>query len=132
MIRTSRGEAVARILLIDDDDTLRATVRDMATALGHSVETSGDGASGLKILRRDRFDLVITDVLMPGTDGFGVVKTIDRETLDLPVIAMSGGSARIPAVTTLTAARAIGVSTILIKPFGVRDLADAIETALAG
>jgi CheY-like chemotaxis protein len=122
---------MARILLIDDDDDLRATVSDMAKVLGHSVETSCDGTSGLKLLKRDRFDLVITDVLMPGMDGFGVVMSIGRGTQDVPVIAMSGGSARIPAATTLTAARAMGVASILIKPFGVRDLADAIETALS-
>src|SRR5204863_296194 len=88
------------ILAVEDDVLVRDHVAAQLAALGyrvmverggHDVSVAADGRDGLKQLRAERFDLIITDILMPETDGLEIVKDLRKASGTVPIIAMSGG-----------------------------------------
>jgi two-component system capsular synthesis sensor histidine kinase RcsC len=86
----------ARVLVIDDEAVLRGLLRDMLSACGYDADVAEDGAAGLARFQAQRYDAVITDLLMPGMNGFDVVAAL--RTIDPAVrIIMLTGSA--PALT---------------------------------
>ena len=124
---------MARILLIDDDPMIRATLPLALADLGHDAVVAGDGKEGLRLLRREGpIDLVLTDVLMPEADGLEVVGTVRKEFPRLGVIAISGGSARLPGRDALQLARYLGADLVLAKPFTEEELGQAIDRVLGG
>lgn len=127
---------MAQILLIDDDDMLRDTVLQMLELDGHQVTEAADGADGLKQFAarsgsRPPFDLVITDVLMPGVDGARVIVELRRTHPDLPVIAISGGRRVLSPQFNLETAALAGATCQLAKPFSRHELQSAVSGALA-
>src|SRR2546422_7952751 len=82
---------MARIILIDDEDAVRRTVRLALERAGHQVLEASDGEAGLKLLAQSGADLVITDIFMPGQDGIVTVRRIRKESPGVKVIAISGG-----------------------------------------
>ena len=122
---------MSRILIIEDEEDLRAPIRAVLERADHSVVEAANGADGIECLRQSTFDLVITDVLMPEVDGLVVIQTIAREFPDLKVLAMSGGGMRVPAAYNLTVANAFGADGILRKPFGIEELDRAVRDVLA-
>jgi len=82
-----------RILYIDDDERVRRLVKSMLQAMGHEVDTAEDGPSGLSKFRDGDYDLVITDLGMPGMDGSEVVRTIKEIDPAFPMALISGWSA---------------------------------------
>lgn len=127
---------MANILLIDDDDILRDTVLQMLELDGHHVTDAADGAQGLRLFQagagRGGFDLVITDVLMPGVDGSRVIVELRRTHPDLPIIAISGGRRVLSPQFNLETAALAGASCQLAKPFTRHDLQSALTRAMAG
>ena len=117
-----------RILIIEDDDALRPLMADALSREGFAVETSADGITGLKIAASDNFDLVITDMIMPGKDGIETILELRQIAPRAKVIAISGGR-RTGAGDFLPLARTLGAAT-LPKPFGFTDLIRAVEEAL--
>jgi CheY-like chemotaxis protein len=117
---------MARILLVDDDPLLHDTLSQMLALQGHEVVRALDGRQALTQLRLRAVDVVLTDVLMPESDGLEVVRQVRRDHPDIAVIAMSGGSARLPGADALRLARTLGAHGILPKPFGAADLREAI------
>ena len=113
---------MAQILVIDDEQGIRETVRVALERMGHEVIAHEDGRSGLAALRKGSFDLVITDLLMPETDGLEVLRAVMRERHGLKVLVMSGGGNRIAAGQGLQMAGALGAHAILHKPFKPSDL----------
>jgi CheY-like chemotaxis protein len=127
---------MAHILLIDDDALLRDTVRQLLELDGHRVTEAHDGAQGLRTFasRRggsERFDLVVTDVLMPGIDGARVIVELRREHARVPIIAISGGRRVLSPRFNLETAALAGATCQLAKPFGRHDLQSAVSQALA-
>ncbi len=116
---------MGKILLCDDEESLcRSLVRILKSA-GHEV-VAADGVGGFARLRQDRFDLILTDIRMPGIDGFGIIAAAREHAPQTPVIAMSG-SAEIPdAVRAMHA----GARDFLIKPFDVKALEEAVSAVL--
>jgi CheY-like chemotaxis protein len=123
---------MARILLIDDDPLIRATLPLALAELGHDAVVAGDGKEGLRRLREGPIDLVLTDVLMPEADGLEVVGAVRKEFPRLGVIAISGGSARLPGRDALQLARYLGADLVLAKPFTEEELGQAIDRVLGG
>ena len=115
-----------RILLIEDNDSLRRVLSGALEAGGHTVMAAGNGAFGLRLLESDRFDLVITDILMPDTDGMEVLRALRRMESRPPVIAISGGG-RSGSADYLEVAANLGANETLLKPFDIRELNAAIE-----
>src|SRR5262245_7608481 len=123
---------MARILLVDDDPLIQELLTLALIDQGHEVISALDGKQALKMLKQQRVDLILTDVLMPEADGLEVIRAVRRDHPGLPIIAMSGGSSRIPGLDGLYMARALGAIAVLSKPFTEEDLREAIDTVLPG
>ncbi|NNE00223.1 MAG: response regulator [Pirellulaceae bacterium] len=81
-----------RVLCIDDDDLVRHAMTELLTAIGAEVESAADGLSGLALLERSEFQMVICDQGLPGMNGLAVLKEIKRKWPTLPVVIVSGWS----------------------------------------
>jgi DNA-binding response OmpR family regulator len=111
-----------RILLIDDDPAVRSSLARLLEADGHSVATAEDGATALRVLGRERVDLVITDVMMPELDGFEFLTQMRRMEPRPPVIVISGGG-RSPSLTLYQdLAKRLGAAAALTKPVILSEL----------
>jgi DNA-binding NtrC family response regulator len=79
-----------RILVVDDQESMRDMLADLLDTMGHAAHTVGGGAEALDELKRGEIDLVITDLNMPVMDGMELMKEIKSRTPDLPVIVITG------------------------------------------
>ncbi len=118
----------ARILLADDNSDMRAYVARLLS-VRHDVEAAADGQAALEAAMERRPDLILTDIMMPRLDGFGLIKAIrEKENLrDLPVIVLSARAGEEASIEGLSA----GADDYLVKPFSSRELIARIEAALA-
>ncbi len=122
---------MAHILLIDDDDQFRDMMTQMLQQDQHKLTVAKDGAEGLALINSTRFDLIITDILMPKMDGIELIAALKKLACKTPIIALSGGRRMISADFNLESASLVGVSSTLAKPFTRNELRDAIKEALA-
>jgi CheY-like chemotaxis protein len=129
--RQARKEAAVRVLLVDDDPNARKIARKMLERSGHDVAESENGLHGFALLRTTPFDLVLTDIVMPVTNGLEFIKSACQLRPSLKVVAMSGGG-RTGNADPLEAARQHGASAILHKPFTLTDLSDSIGQCFGG
>jgi two-component system chemotaxis response regulator CheY len=120
---------MSSILVIEDDDPIRRVVVTALQNIGHQVIDAPDGRAGLKIIRAQRLDLVITDVVMPEQDGLEVMMVMKREFPSTPLIAISGAVQNAPLY--LSFASKLGATHVLAKPFTLHDLFATVEAALA-
>jgi len=114
-----------RVLLIDDDDDVRAIVRRVYERNEAEVIEATTGAEGLKALYGDRPDLVVLDVTMPEHDGWRVLDRI-RELTDVPVLMLTASALELEKVRALRA----GADDYMTKPFGVAELVARSEALL--
>jgi CheY-like chemotaxis protein len=122
---------MARVLVIDDSSAVRATVRQMLERGGHTVTEADDGAAGMGRLRKQPFDLVVTNIFMPEKDGLTTIQEIRALHRELPIIAMSGG-ARHVLTDMLEVARSFGATGTVRKPIDWTELVAAVDASLAG
>ncbi len=115
-----------RVLLIDDDAAIRTLCSVNLRALGIEVIEAEDGVQGLKLVRRERPDLVLLDVSMPGLDGFQVGELVrsHRKTRHIPLMFLSGEA------ENDARARELGAVACLAKPFDPVALTSLIATTL--
>lgn len=78
-----------KILILEDEKPLAHALELKLTHEGFEVTTSDNGEAGISLLEKEKFDLVITDLILPGVDGFGVLETIQTKKLHVPVIVMT-------------------------------------------
>ncbi len=108
----------ARILVVDDEANVRLLLAGEISDRGHEVAAVSDSAEAMEEMGQANFDVVLTDIRMPGMDGLGLTEWIERTRPDTKVIVMTGyGSLEIAA----TAVR-LGAFDFLMKPFGEIDL----------
>jgi DNA-binding response OmpR family regulator len=116
----------ARVLVVDDEPTVREVVAGYLRRDGHDVVEVGDGAGALAELGgADRPALVVLDLMLPGTDGFTILRTI-RQQGDLPVIVLTARSEEIDRVRGLE----LGADDYVVKPFSPRELAARVNNVL--
>ncbi len=117
----------ARILLADDNADMRDYVRRLL-AQRYEVETVADGEAALRVARGQQIDLVLSDVMMPNLDGFGLLKALraDDLTRTIPVILLSARAAEESRVEGMEA----GADDYLVKPFSARELLARVEAHL--
>lgn len=101
---------MARILVIDDDETFRALLLEMVTEIGHTAIGAPNGFEGLKLFRAAPADLILTDMMMPYS-GLATIRILREEFPRLGIIAMSGG-----AEHRLDYARSLGAHAALPSP----------------
>ena len=120
---------MANILIIDDNEDLRETLLMLLEDEGHSAIMASDGASGVRAFAEARPDLVITDVLMPDSDGIETIRGIRALDPHARIVAMSGGAV-IGNAYYLRVAKTLGAMEVLAKPFEIGELVRVIETCL--
>jgi len=121
---------MARILLIDDDDSLRDMLRRTLEHFGHTVIEARNGQEGLGLLPHASADLLITDIVMPEKEGLEVLMALRKMKSPIKIIAMSGGG-RVSAEDYLRTAKIMGAARVLAKPFSNESLTAAINELLA-
>ena len=131
--RSTRSTDMKHILLIDDDPNLLDSVRRFLRRRRNEWEltTTSIGSEALKIVREKAVHLVITDLLMPETEGIEIVRTLHRDHPDVKIVAMSG-SAMQGDLDVLGMARSFGADATLEKPFRSEELISVIESLLEG
>src|SRR5688572_1943347 len=107
---------MATILVIDDDDQIRAILLRGMRAAGHEAIGVEDGKKGVKQARKTLPDLVITDISMPDQEGMQTITELRELSGDLPIIVISGEQ-NVGKYTPLDDARALGADVALSKPF---------------
>lgn len=124
------GETMAKILVIEDTEGMRNMMALMLGQSGHAVDVAVNGLEGQHALDTDSYDLVITDVFMPESDGFDVLRHMKSKEIKTPVIVMSGGSPMLSADWALRGASVLANET-LQKPFQKTELVSAVSRCLA-
>jgi two-component system OmpR family response regulator/two-component system alkaline phosphatase synthesis response regulator PhoP len=114
-----------QILVVDDEDAVRALIRRTLEEKGYRVVTVADGNEGLAKLDQDGIDLVLLDIKMPGLDGFQVLKLIRRRS-NLPVIMLTG----MDQVSALYDSLNIGADDYITKPFSPLELVARVRAKL--
>ena len=117
---------MARILIAEDDMAVQNFVARALTHRGHEVAAVSDGIQALETLDKKTFDLLITDIVMPGLDGIGLALKVARSFPALPVLLMSGYSAERQRAHNLDEL----ICKVVPKPFTLKEICDAAETAL--
>ena len=119
-----------KVLLIEDNHHVREGLRLVLEEHGHVVTPANNGDEAIQLLDVERYEVVISDVVMPDRDGFEVVDYI-RHMSDRPkVIMISGGGNRLPAEMIIPYAETIA-DAVLMKPFSNEQLLSAIDRAAA-
>lgn len=111
------SEPIIRALMVEDDSRLAQLTRDYLDKRGVVVTVVGDGPSGLEEARRERYDCVLLDLMLPGMDGISVCQKL-REQSDVPVIMITARGEEADRVMGLE----IGADDYLAKPFSPREL----------
>jgi YesN/AraC family two-component response regulator len=122
---------MAHILVIDDEDLVRHTLREMLESAGHRVSEAENGNEGLRRFTEAPADLVITDIIMPEKEGVETIQILLRQHPGLKVIAISGGG-RTGNFDYLALAKKLGANRILKKPFRKSELLEAVDACLDG
>jgi len=121
---------MTRVLLVDDDDLSRGAVHKMLERSGYTVHSTGQGSEALQHYKAEPPDLVITDLIMPDTDGLEIIQQLRRINPAVRILAISGGG-RVDAEEYLSVARKFGAVAVLPKPFTGQELKQAVEHALS-
>lgn len=121
---------MARVLVVDDDQQVRKFVTQTLTRVGHEVVGAADGNDGLRVYGNGGIDLVILDLIMPEKEGIETIIELKRINPGVKIIAISGGG-RVGPEGYLMAAKSLGATDALQKPFSMEDISGAVERALA-
>ena len=121
---------MARILVIEDDDSIRKLIEKFMQLDGHEVETAENGAVGLKMIGSRHYDLLITDVVMPEQDGIGVLRALRARASKLKTIVITGGSLKLQVDDIVLTARALKADKVLQKPLDFENLSLTVAELL--
>ena len=121
---------MAHIQIIDDEPAVKNLFEKFLRDEGYSVSMAADGREGLRMMKNQKPDLLITDIMMPEMDGLEVLQQIRVDFPGLPVIAISGGM-RNGTITFLPIAKKLGACCALNKPVKLAELLRTVQNALA-
>lgn len=120
---------MAKILVIDDNDLVRASTRSILESEGYAVEEAGDGDVGIARAQAYGPYLILTDIVMPNKEGIEMIRDLRGRGYDGPIIAMSGGG-RIDATEVLNLAGKLGADACIAKPFKKAELLAKVKACL--
>jgi CheY-like chemotaxis protein len=115
-----------RVLVVEDDELIRFTMAEMLAMLGHEVAEAGDAVEALAELDRGSFDVLVSDVTLPGMSGLDLAREALRREPELRLVFASGRSIAVSERVGLERA------VLLQKPYGSGDLAAALKQVMAG
>jgi len=124
--RPSSGATRPRVLVVDDEASIRDLLAKTLALAEYDVDVAPDGRSALERMRLYPYDLLIADLKMPGMDGLTVIREAKRYKADLPVIIITGFSTESSAIEAVN----LGVAGYLTKPFRVPQVLAAAAKAL--
>lgn len=113
---------MVRILLAEDDESMRAYLARALEKSGYEVIAVGTGTDALPLIESDRFDLLLTDIVMPEMDGIELAQHAAQVAPDMRIMFITGFAA-----VTLKAGKAVPQAKVLSKPFHLRDLVLEVE-----
>jgi DNA-binding response OmpR family regulator len=114
-----------KVLVVDDEPTLVATLKYNLEREGYQVITASDGDSGLSLARSDRPDLVVLDLMLPAIDGFEVCRLLRRE-MTVPILMLTAKADEVDKVVGLE----LGADDYVTKPFSMRELLARVRALL--
>lgn len=117
---------MSRILIAEDDTAVREFVRRALEHGGHYVQTAHDGLDALDALGDDEFDLLITDIVMPGLDGIALALKVAKERPQMAILMMTGFAAERQRAHNLD----VLIHKVVAKPFSLREICEAAEAAM--
>jgi DNA-binding response OmpR family regulator len=120
---------MAKIVFVEDEPTLQKTLCDVLVREGYDVKTAFDGAAGLDLIKKEKPDIVLLDLILPKMDGFTVLKKMreDEGMKDIPVMVLTNleGTSDVERVLDL------GATTYLVKAnYELREVVEKIKKAL--
>jgi excisionase family DNA binding protein len=124
--RPQSREGRSRVLVVDDESSIRELLQKTLALAEYDVDTAPDGRAALERLRLGNYDLLIADLKMPGMDGLTLIREAKRLKTDLPVIIITGFSTESSAIEAVN----LGVAGYLTKPFRVPQVLAAAARAL--
>ena len=119
-------ENVSKILVIDDERSVRELIYDVLTIEGYLVTTVEDGVAALSKLQEDSYDLLITDLVMPNMGGEELLDWVWTNNLNITALIMTGS----PIKREAEYLKDTGAFALIRKPFGLHQLADVVEKGL--
>ena len=117
---------MSRLLLVEDNRDLAFGLRNNLEIEGYEVQVASDGKAGLERARADRPDLLILDLMLPGLDGFRLLKALRQDGLAMPVLILTARGDEADKVRGLK----LGADDYVTKPFGVLELLARVEALL--
>ena len=119
---------MARIVCCEDEDLLQKLLRHLLRSMKHEVYMASNGFEGLTLIEREHPDLILTDISMPGCDGFQLADAVKRQPqlAAIPIIFVTAFAQRVD----VEEGALHGATGYLLKPFGAAELRAAIEAAL--
>lgn len=111
------------ILIVDDEDVVRKTLRDILITLGYQVTLAPDGQQAQNALEHQTFDLILCDIIMPNMDGLSFLRCLQTNNIDIPIIMLLGA----PDEDVKQRAQNLGASATMHKPVKIMDLKAIIE-----
>jgi len=124
--RPQPREGRSRVLVVDDESSIRELLAKTLALAEYDVDTAPDGRAALERLRLGNYDLLIADLKMPGMDGLTLIREAKRLKADIPVIIITGFSTESSAIEAVN----LGVAGYLTKPFRVPQILAAAARAL--
>ena len=120
---------MAKILVVEDEPSLRKLLQYQLSKIGHEIRVAGDGEQALALVKSERPDLVLLDVMLPVMGGFQVLRKLqeDKNTKSILVIMLSAKGQQHDIAAGLNQ----GVFDYITKPFNIPDLSARIDKALA-
>ncbi len=106
-----------KILVVDDEVRIRSIVKKYAEFEGHTVTEAGDGMEAVYLCRKEAFDIVVMDIMMPELDGFSACREI-RKSSDVPIIMLSARGEEYDKINGFE----LGIDDYVVKPFSPKEL----------
>jgi CheY-like chemotaxis protein len=113
------------VCVIEDDELVRSRIGDMLRSHGHKVFEADSADQGIDLIRSEKADVAVVDILMPDRDGLEAIGQLRRTRPDLRIVAISGGG-RVGPQIYLDLAKQIGADASLVKPISEADLEQAV------
>jgi DNA-binding response OmpR family regulator len=116
---------MTKLLLVEDDQTLRETLTFNLAREGYQVIETGDGISALDLARQERPEVVVLDIMLPGLDGLTVCRAL-RHEMDVPIVLLTARSGEVDRIVGLDA----GADDYVVKPFSFGELSARLRAVL--
>jgi len=114
---------MTKILLVEDEERVRSLLKEVLESAGYEIQEASSGKEALQRYAQSRPDLILTDIVMPDTEGIEMIIKIRKNDAKVKIIAMSGGD-------YLEMAKKLGADGTLTKPFSNQVLLDAVKATL--